>query len=103
MKNELKAKMVVAKRLQAEAIDNNELDLHIDLSGVVDDHRAHVFKDGKQYMACVWLTGDPEYVPIRGWGDLPFDAIMDAIRQVHLNDDIDLDKCGFYSFNKDAV
>ena len=63
---------------------------------------ALVAKDGKGNMADLYFT---HFYPagVKGFGDTPLEAVMDAIRQVHLNDDIDLDKCGFYSFNKEAI
>ena len=106
MKNELKAKMVVNKRiesvLQSDGYKLYPTSFWIKLDGVVDDHMALVGKDGKGNMAELYFT---HFYPalVKGFGDTPFEAVMDAIRQVHLNDDIDLDKCGFYSFNKDAV
>ena len=106
MKNELKAKMVVNKRiesvLQSDGYKLYPAPFFIKLDGVVDDHMALVAKDGKGNMAELYFT---HFYPagVKGFGDTPLEAVMDAIRQVHLNDDIDLDKCGFYSFNKEAV
>ena len=106
MKNELKAKMVVNKRiesvLQSDGYKLYPAPFFIKLDGVVNDHMALVAKDGKGYVADLFLTHYYR-TDVKGFGDTAFDAVMDAIRQVHLNDDIDLDKCGFYSFNKEAV